>query len=227
VFDEPVSKLSVIIPTLNESDCLPDTVEALRNSLVHEIVVVDGGSSDSTVEIAKSAGCRVLEKVEGGRTAQLNRGAEESEGTLLLFLHADTTVPALALKRMKIRMGGSDSLVGGGFARRFDSTSPVLALTSRIGGLRGHLFGVFLGDQGIFVRKDAFALLGGFDEEFGPGEDIDFSVRMKRLGKTVLISPPVMSSARRFTERGPWKQTLEDWKAGNEMYRRARGREES
>ncbi|MDF1861589.1 MAG: TIGR04283 family arsenosugar biosynthesis glycosyltransferase [Verrucomicrobiales bacterium] len=221
-----MSKLSVIIPTLNESECLSDTVEALRNSLVHEIVVVDGGSSDSTVEIAKSAGCRVLENVEGGRTAQLNRGAEESHGTLLLFLHADTTVPALALKRMKIKMGGSDLLVGGGFARRFDSSSPVLAFTSRIAGLRGYLLGVFLGDQGIFVRKDAFELLGGFDEEFGPGEDIDFSVRMKRLGKTVLISPPVVSSARRFTERGPWKQTLEDWKVGKEMYQRAKGRGE-
>lgn len=226
MFDELVSKLSVIIPTLNESECLSDTVEALRNSLVHEIVVVDGGSSDSTVEIAKSAGCRVLENVEGGRTAQLNRGAEESHGTLLLFLHADTTVPALALKRMKIKMGGSDLLVGGGFARRFDSSSPVLAFTSRIAGLRGYLLGVFLGDQGIFVRKDAFELLGGFDEEFGPGEDIDFSVRMKRLGKTVLISPPVVSSARRFTERGPWKQTLEDWKVGKEMYQRAKGRGE-
>lgn len=221
MFDEAVSKLSVIIPTLDEASHLAATLESLRNPLVHEVIVVDGGSRDDTVALAREAGCRVIEEVDGGRTGQMNRGAKESEGSLLLFLHADTVIPALSLKRMKIAMGGSDALAGGGFARRFASPSLLLAVTSRIAGLRGRLLGVFLGDQGIFVRKDAFDLLGGFDETFGPGEDIDLSVRMKRLGKTRLITPPVLSSARRFDRMGPWRQTMEDWRAGREMYRRA------
>ena len=219
-----VEKLSVIIPTLNEASNLPATVAALRNSLVHEVIVVDGGSSDETVEVARESGCGVVELEEGGRARQMNRGAEVATGTLLLFLHADTVAPSLALKRMKIAMSGGGGLVGGGFARRFDSPSFVLAITSRLADLRGRIFGVFLGDQGIFVRKDAFDILGGYDEEVLPGEDLDFSVRMRALGKTKLITPPVQTSARRFDEAGAWAQTLADWKIGRELYKAAKSR---
>ena len=110
-----MEKLSVIIPTLNEASHLPATLKALRNSLVHEVIVVDGGSSDRTVEIARKSGCGVIDLEEGGRATQMNRGAEVATGSLLLFLHADTVVPSLALKRMKIAMSGGGGLVGGGF----------------------------------------------------------------------------------------------------------------
>lgn len=219
-----MEKLSVIIPTLNEASHLPATLKALRNSLVHEVIVVDGGSSDRTVEIARKSGCGVIDLEEGGRATQMNRGAEVATGSLLLFLHADTVVPSLALKRMKIAMSGGGGLVGGGFTRRFDSPSRVLAITSRLAGLRGRMFGVFLGDQGIFVRKDAFDILGGYDEDVSPGEDLDFSVRMRALGKTKLITPPVVTSARRFDDAGVWTQTMTDWKIGKELYAAAKSR---
>lgn len=219
-----MEKLSVIIPALNEEQHLPATLEALRNPLVHEVLVVDGGSDDGTVGIARDSGCGVLEVSNGGRAVQMNKGAEAASGSLLLFLHADTIVPSLALKKMKIAMSGGDRLVGGAFARRFDTGSPLLAITTRLAGLRGRLFGIFLGDQGIFVRKDAFKLLGGFDEAVIPGEDLDFSVRMRELGGTVVISPPVKTSARRFEKRGPWAQTMADWKAGRRIYEAAKKR---
>lgn len=222
-----MSKVSAIIPTRNEEKNLAATVESLRNPLVSEIIVVDGGSDDRTPELARELGCRVVGPVAGGRAAQMNRGAAESQGRVLLFLHADTLVPALSLKRMCIAMGSEDSFVGGGFTRRFDTRSPLLALTTRLAGLRSRMFGIFLGDQGIFVRRDAFDLLGGFDEQMGPGEDIDLCVRMRRLGRTVTISPPVLTSARRFEEKGPWRQTRDDWKAGRRILAESRRRTNS
>ena len=151
-----VSTVSVIIPTLNEADRIGDTLFALERTLVHEVIVVDAGSEDATREIAAESECRLVTTDRPGRAAQLNLGASESEGTILLFLHADTVVPLLSIKHMKYAMDRADGFVGGGFARRFDSRSPFLAVTTRLAGLRSRLFGLFLGDQGIFVRRDAF-----------------------------------------------------------------------
>lgn len=224
MFASEVSTISVIIPTLNEAENIAATLCALRETLVNEVIVVDGGSSDDTCGIAEEYDCRVVPASRSGRASQLNEGAAKSSGDLLVFLHADTIVSVLAIKRMKIAMGGSDVLVGGGFARRFASRSLFLAISTRLAGLRSRWFGLFLGDQGMFVRKDAFALLGGFCEEMGPGEDLDFSVRMRRLGKTITITPPVVTSARRFEERGPARQTLEDWRSARDILKEVKER---
>lgn len=221
-----VSTVSVIIPTLNEADRIGDTLFALERTLVHEVIVVDAGSEDATREIAAESECRLVTTDRPGRAAQLNQGASESEGTILLFLHADTVVPLLSIKHMKYAMDRADGFVGGGFARRFDSRSPFLAVTTRLAGLRSRLFGLFLGDQGIFVRRDAFDLLDGFREDMVAGEDLDFSWRMRRLGKTVTISPPVRTSARRFRERGAVRQTMADWKAGRAILKEAKNRQQ-
>lgn len=217
--------LSVIIPTLNEADNLAGTLACLEGELVHEVIVVDGGSEDATRSIAEEAGARLL-VAERGRARQLNVGAREASGEVLLFLHGDTHIASATLQNCLSAMEEDTGLVGGGFARRFDSSSRLLRFTSWCSDFRGRWWGLFLGDQGIFVRRSVFEKLGGFDEEVSPGEDLDFSYRLNRCGKTRLIGPPVRSSARRFENRGPWKQTRLDFSVAREILASSRRRVE-
>jgi len=224
VFAGDVTELSVIIPTFEEADNLPATVEALRVGGISDIVVVDGGSADVTVEVAKRLNCRVFVAGEPGRAQQLNLGATESNGDLLLFLHADTIVGKDSLQALRDSMASEPDVVGGGFARQFASKSAFLRSTCRMAAWRSRKYGLFLGDQGIFARRSAFDRLGGFDESFGTGEDIDFSMRMNRAGRTIMIEPPVTSSARRFEKRGAIFQTVIDFFHARSLIRKSTGK---
>lgn len=206
-----VTELSVIIPAYEEADTLPDTVKALQADGIGDIVVVDGSSPDATAEMAESLNCRVFVAEKRGRAQQMNLGAAQSIGEVLLFLHADTIVSNESLHAMQKAMANEPDVVGGGFARQFASSSAFLRSTCRMAAWRNQKYGLFLGDQGIFVRRSTFERLGGFDESFGTGEDIDFSMRMNRAGRTVMIEPPVISSARRFEKRGAIAQTVIDF----------------
>ncbi len=222
-----VPTISVIIPTLNEAAGIAATVASLREARLDDILIVDGGSDDSTVDIAKSLGCSVLENVSGGRAGQMNRGAENCVGEVLLFLHGDTTLQLRAADRLRSIMSDSPHVVGGGFVRYFDSPSFFLKLTCWLAGIRSRWFGVFLGDQGIFVRREIFEEQGGFNESLRYGEDLDFSMRMRRSGKTATMTPPVSSSARRFEEKGPIGQTMCDFSTAREIMRESRERIEA
>lgn len=222
-----VSTLSIIIPTLNEADGIASTIASLREAQLSDIMIVDGGSTDDTVEIARDLGCEVLENVSGGRAGQMNRGAEKCEGGVFLFLHGDTTLPRRAADRLREIAEHSPQIAGGGFVRYFDSPSLFLKLTCWLAGIRSRCFGVFLGDQGIFVRREIFEKLGGFDESLPYGEDLDFSMQMRAIGKTATISPPVLSSARRFDERGPVGQTMFDFPIARKIMRESRERMEA
>ncbi|MEM1442308.1 MAG: TIGR04283 family arsenosugar biosynthesis glycosyltransferase [Verrucomicrobiota bacterium] len=219
--------LSVIIPTLNEAEKLSETLACFQKLESTELVVVDGGSADETVLIAETEGVRVLSTSEPGRARQMNLGASETSGDVLLFLHGDTQVPKASLEHLQKALEADRELLGGGFARRFDSSSLLLRFTSWCADFRGRWWGLFLGDQGIYVRRSAFEKLGGFDAAVYPGEDLDFSYRLSRLGKTRLISPPVMSSARRFLKEGAWKQTRLDFSAAREILAGAKRRARS
>ncbi|MDF1738367.1 MAG: TIGR04283 family arsenosugar biosynthesis glycosyltransferase [Verrucomicrobiales bacterium] len=216
--------ISVIIPTLNEAGGIASTIASLREAGLDDILVVDGGSEDDTVGIAGNLGCTVIGNVTGGRAGQMNRGAENCDGDVLFFLHGDTTLPVRAAERLRKIAEPSCHIVGGGFVRYFESPSLFLKLTCWLAGIRSRWFGVFLGDQGIFVRREIFETLEGFDETLPYGEDLDFSMRMRTLGKTATITPAVLSSARRFDQKGPLGQTLSDFTVAREIIRESRER---
>lgn len=199
--------ISVIIPVTNEAEALPECLARI-GGVPNEIIVVDAQSEDATAAIARQFGCRLLSFSEGHRARQMNFGAAEARGRILLFLHADTLLPPGALPKIISDMDRRGA-VGGGFARRYRSRSLTLALTSRLAEVRNRFFGWHLGDQALFVRRDVFEKLGGY-EDIPIFEDLDFSRRLRKAGLTITLRPPVLSSARRFDEQGPFRRTLAD-----------------
>jgi rSAM/selenodomain-associated transferase 2 len=200
-------EISVVIPVANEAAALPDCLARIsrRSS---EILVVDAVSDDQSAALAQAADCRVVPAPQRHRARQMNLGAAQAHGRILLFLHADTWLPPDALAKI-IDAIDRRRVLGGGFARRYRSRSLTLALTSRLAGLRSRLWGWHLGDQAIFVRRDIFDRLRGY-RDIPIFEDLDFSRRLRALGKTITLTPPVYSSARRFAEKGPLRTTFDD-----------------
>ncbi len=190
-------RLSIIIPTFDEEAALRDLLPRVLR-LADEVVVSDGGSTDGTVEIARSCGARVV-RGASGRGAQLNRGAGAAQADVLLFLHADTRLPAEATRLVRQAVAGG--AVGGAFTMAFDDDRPSLRLWARVINLRSRLSGCPLGDQAQFVTRTAFAALEGF-RDWPILEDLDFVRRLKRHGRTALIPRPVVTSARRYLRRG-------------------------
>ena len=205
-----VLMISVIIPTLNEAAHLPVTLQHIRrNPVPHEILVVDAGSADGTPVLAAAAGCRVLHSSVCQRAIQMNLGARQAGGGILLFLHADTRVGAEALDQIEQALHGGRA-VGGAFARKFDGAAWFLDFTCRLAELRSRWLGWFLGDQGIFVGRKAFEDLGGY-RDVQLFEDLDFSRRLARYGRVLTLRPPVITSARRFAQRGAFVTTWMDF----------------
>ncbi|MDX1951391.1 MAG: TIGR04283 family arsenosugar biosynthesis glycosyltransferase [Verrucomicrobiota bacterium] len=201
--------ISVVIPTLNEAKCLASTIEALKQeNASSEIIVVDGGSIDETVEIARQFSVRLYQATRH-RARQMNLGASHASGDILFFLHADTRLPENGLTLISKALANS-SVVGGAFQRIFDSRSLILHGTCMLARVRNSLIGWHLGDQGIFVRKNVFEALGGFPE-IPRFEDLELSRKMGKVGKLVTLSPPVISSARRFEKEGPALRSIKDF----------------
>ena len=201
--------ISVIIPTLNEEENLPETLAALAaTSEQVEVVVCDAGSEDGTISVAEASGARVVTCEKRQRAAQLNAGAAIAKGDALWFLHADTWVPPTSVRALRQALDDED-VVGGGFKRRFRSASPLLLVSCWIAGIRSARRGLYFGDQSIFVRKGVFEEMRGF-HDLPVFEDFDFCKRLRVLGEMRCLSPPVRSSARRFTRRGTLKVVLHD-----------------
>ena len=200
-------EISVVIPVANEAAALPDCLARIsrRSS---EILVVDAASDDESAALARAAGCHVVSAPQRHRARQMNLGAARSRGRILLFLHADTWLAPDALAKIIDAVDRRRAL-GGGFARRYRSRSLTLAVTSRLAGVRSRLWGWHLGDQAIFVRRDIFDRLCGY-RDIPIFEDLDFSRRLHALGKTITLTPPAYSSARRFAEKGPLRTTWDD-----------------
>jgi len=201
--------ISVIIPTLNEGDHLGQALKLLaENAALHEVIVSDGGSRDDTLKIATDHGANAVASPQKGRAVQMNHGAGIATGETFLFLHADTRMRSSGLSEIEIALKNL-TVVGGAFARAFDSESLFLKFTCSIARWRSQTFGWFFGDQAIFVRRTIFQELRGF-RELPLCEDLDFSRRMGRAGKVVTITPAIVSSARRFEKRGPFVTTCHD-----------------
>ncbi|PYJ84242.1 MAG: glycosyltransferase [Verrucomicrobia bacterium] len=201
--------ISIIIPTLNEAELLPGTLNRVQaNRAPHEILVVDGGSTDETVALANASGARVISSAQTRRAAQMNLGTRMARGDIFLFLHGDTWTGPDTLKQIENALRQS-AVAGGGFARRFQSRSRLLRLTCLLGEWRSRCFRWFYGDQGIFVRRTIFERVGGF-QDMPLFEDVDFSRRMARQGRVVTLRSEVVSSARRFAARGALMTTASD-----------------
>lgn len=201
--------ISVIIPAVNEAEKLGETIAAVHSATISfELIVVDAASSDTTATVARVSGARVVRSHRRQRAHQLNLGAQHAAGRTILFLHADTILPAHALDKIAdaMRLPG---VAGGAFARRYASPSMVLRGTCFLARCRNRLIGWHLGDQAMFVRRADFFQLGGF-REVDQFEDLDFSRRLKRIGRIVTLTPCVTSSARRF-DGGAVRTTLRDF----------------
>ncbi len=197
--------ISLIIPTLNESACLPDLLASLPQQARLQGIVVDGGSQDETKSLATAAGLQVLNS-RRQRAAQLNAGAEQAQGDILLFLHADSGLAPDALDSIHAALT-DPRVVGGAFRLRIADRSPSLRLLSFAVNLRSRFLGLPYGDQGLFVRRSVFMAMGGF-RDIHIMEDLDFVLRLKRHGKMVCLPLPLQTSARRWQRNGVLRTTL-------------------
>jgi len=205
---EAPPRISIVIPTLHEEDAIGGTVGALAalpGPL--EVLVVDGGSRDRTIERARTAARhlgrdRILHVLStpGGRAKQMNAGGAAARGAVLLFLHADTRLPRGALEAVDAALQDT-AVVGGGFRHGFHERRLGLAVISAWSNLRARFTGTLYGDQAIFVRAGTFRGLGGF-RPLPLFEDADLCARMRALGRIVLLRPRVRTSARRFLHGG-------------------------
>jgi rSAM/selenodomain-associated transferase 2 len=201
--------ISVIIPTYDEAVALHATLDSVaENRSNKEVIIADAGSVDETGGLARRKASSVLLSPRRQRAYQMNLGAQHAQGSILLFLHADTELPTSALEQIESALR-NNGLIGGGFVRRYDSNSWFLRATCFLASLRTRLTGWFLGDQAIFIRREVFEELGGF-RDLDLFEDLDFSRRMAQMGQVVTLSPPVISSSRRFQHRGAMLTTVFD-----------------
>lgn len=200
-------RLSVVIPVLNEAERLPAPLDGL-SEMDAQIIVVDGGSTDGSADVARQCGVMVLETAPG-RACQMNAGAAAATGEALLFLHADTRLPPQADRMML------DALCGKHVWGRFDVTiegrPPMLRVVAALMNLRSRLSGIATGDQAIFVTRAAFDAAGGFPDQ-PLMEDIELSKRLLRQSRPACIRARVRTSGRRWEQRGVWRTIVLMWR---------------
>jgi rSAM/selenodomain-associated transferase 2 len=170
-----------------------------------EIIVVDGGSSDGTAQVAKAFGVRLL-TVSGGRAKQVNAGARSASGDVLLFLHADTRLPG-AFDQQILELLVKPGTVAGAFALGINGPGIGLRLVEKLANFRSRFFQMPYGDQAIFLKADLFYSLGGFPE-MPIMEDFVFVQRVKREGRVAIAPVAVHTSGRRWLRMGILKTTL-------------------
>ena len=200
--------VSVVVPTLNEETVLAVTLQRARQPCVGEIIVVDGGSTDSTPAIAARFADHVI-PAPCGRAVQMNVGAQRAGGDTLLFLHADTLVPdgyASAVIDACMQPG----VIGGRFDVRLEPRTPLIWLTGELMNRRSRLTRISTGDQAIFIRRVLFERLGGY-ADIPLMEDVDLSRRMKRAGRVACLRQRVTTSARRWQKDGVLRTILLMW----------------
>ena len=202
--------ISVIIPTLHEEKTLPGTLARLRHPAFSEVLVVDGGSRDRTLaDVALANPLARTLNAPMGRARQMNAGAAAAKGELLLFLHADTLLPATAAQDITQAMADT-RIAGGRFDARLVPDRGLLWVVGRMMSWRSRLTGIATGDQAIFVRRKVFEDLGGFPD-IPIMEDIAFSRRLKQAGHIAALPSCVMTSGRRWERHGAIKTILLMW----------------
>jgi rSAM/selenodomain-associated transferase 2 len=198
-------KVSVVIPTYNESTALVETLSRLKQHQPFETIIGDGGSEDNTADLARHHEVSVIQS-RRGRAAQMNAAAEVAKGDLLLFLHADSYVSPQGYQKM-IETMTSRPYLGGAFSLQIDSPLPAFKKITRWANWRSKYLNLVYGDQGIFVRRDTFKDLKGFSP-LPICEDLDFFRRLKKKGPVVLLKEKAFTSPRRWLAEGVGFTTL-------------------
>jgi rSAM/selenodomain-associated transferase 2 len=200
-------RISVIIPTLNEADNIDRTLASIPISPQVEVIIVDGGSIDRTVEIAQTKSVKIL-TATGGRAIQMNAGASVATGEILLFLHADTILPPdfVRLVRSALLPVAASMPVAGAFALSIDAPQWRLRLVEWGANWRSRYGQMPYGDQAIFLTANTFQQVGGFPE-LPLMEDFQLMRQLGRLGRIEIVSTPVVTSARRWLKRGIFQTT--------------------
>jgi len=208
--DDDMNRLSIVIPALNEAECIVATLESLAGLRCrgHEVIVVDGGSGDGTAELSQGLADQVL-ATHPDRAGQMNFGARAATGDVLLFLHADSRLPETA--DSLILQGLADSsAVWGRFDVRIAASHPMLRVVETMMNLRSRLTHVCTGDQGIFMRREAFDAIGGYPAQ-ALMEDIAISTRLRRASAPLCLRARCSTSARRWENRGVLRTIILMW----------------
>jgi rSAM/selenodomain-associated transferase 2 len=204
------TRLSIVVPVLDEAAGIVATLEALAplRARGHELIVVDGGSRDDTVMLSRPHADAVIEAPRG-RARQMNAGAGRARGSVLLFLHADTTLPAHADAAIE------KAVAGGALWGRFDVTiagrSTMFPLIAALMNRRSRWTGIATGDQAIFVERALFERTGGYREQ-PLMEDIELSHRLRRIGRPACLRERVLTSGRRWEQHGVWRTIVLMWR---------------
>ena len=201
---------SIIMPVLNEEAVLEHQLGHLVRQISHydcELLIVDGGSTDRTIEIAQDFGKVISSR--RGRAAQMNSGADIAKGEVLLFLHADTLLPDDAFRAIEHALKAQE-VVGGAFRMCFNCDQWPYQLVAFTTNLRSRIHKIFTGDQAYFVRSISFKAIGGFPDQ-PLMEDLEIITRLRKIGKVVLLPQYVTTSARRHEKIGLIRSVLFMW----------------
>ncbi len=202
--EEPPTTVSVVVPALNESARIGAAIRSALEGGASEVIVVDGGSTDGTERIARGLGARVI-VAPRGRASQMNAGARVAEGDAIVFLHADTRLPA-RFAELVCRTLAVPNIAGGGFRWGTDDT-PLARLFELAGRVRIAVFSVPYGDQALFVTRRTFEDLGGYPMQ-PVMEDWELAQRLRRLGVLRVLPERALTSSRRWTEEGALRTTV-------------------
>ncbi|UCH88138.1 MAG: TIGR04283 family arsenosugar biosynthesis glycosyltransferase [Thermoplasmata archaeon] len=204
-----MAMISIITPVLNEEENIVaflDNLNTLKGEF--ELIFVDGGSTDGTLKEIKKNKSRLKQKVKilsspKGRAVQMNSGAAKAKGDILLFLHVDTQIESGSLLAIE-DMLKDKKVVGGGFTHRFSGEDKILKMVCILGNMRVRFSQIFYGDYGIFIRRDIFEKMGGYDE-VPILEDVELCKKAKKYGKLRQIEAKLITSPRRFESFGTFK----------------------
>lgn len=199
------AKISIIIPVLNEASKIAKTITVAKSGKNVEILVVDGGSQDNTVEIVQALGLKIL-FASPSRANQMNVGAKAATGEILLFLHADTHLPAKFDRSVRLVLCQPNTIAGA-FALQIDGSLKGLRLVEKGVNWRSHFLSLPYGDQAIFVKTETFKALGGFSQ-LPIMEDFEFVLKLRNCGRIAIIPTPVITSSRRWQKLGVWQTTI-------------------
>jgi rSAM/selenodomain-associated transferase 2 len=203
-------KLSIIIPVLNEANRLPGLLAQLAPLLARgaEVIIADGGSHDGSQALLPANVCWL--SAPRGRALQMNAGATEASGQVLWFLHADSRLPPAADQLILAALADGRH-VWGRFDVAIEGRPRMLAVVAQMMNWRSRLSAIATGDQGMFVLRSTFQAIGGFPRQ-PLMEDIELSARLRRLGRPACIRERLVTSGRRWEERGVWRTILLMWR---------------
>ena len=204
---ESNAMVSVVIAAYNEEKVIGATLKELTAEKSCEVIVVDGQSTDKTAEIASEFPVRLL-SAEKNRAHQYNVGAQESKGDILVFLHADCMLESGSLQEIEeLIKAGYD---GGCFKQKILNDRKMFRLIEKSGNFRAKMLKIFFGDQAIFVKRDMFFSIGGYDK-VDLLDDVLFSRKLRKRGKTAVLNKKVYTYSRRWEKLGIVKTTLINW----------------